>query len=135
MGALSSLHEDSAEETRRFMASCVAAIRQHAGGAAGGAAGAAGSVPPSGSAGLSVPPAGTSGSDAGAPAGISGAPAKTPACIVGAPPDARALLFLFDRLNELVCPERPEIDYALQLTKAATQEVWAFTLTLQQPIS
>jgi hypothetical protein len=99
---LTELHEESDAERASFMAACVAAMRKHAGAAAAAdAASLAARASGGGPAPLAVHPAAVGG---------------------GSAADARALTFLLGQLCGLVCPERAEPDYALQLNKAHTQE-------------
>eukprot|EP00962_Isochrysis_galbana_P045090 scaffold17669_cov79-Isochrysis_galbana.AAC.1 len=97
---LAAMHEESDGERAAFMAACVAAMREHAGAAAADAASFA----------------------ARAGGGSESAVADPAAADGGVAADARALTFLLGQLCGLVCPERAEPDYALQLNKAPTQE-------------
>jgi len=71
MKIITSLHENSEVDRRRFVAACVAAMSAHAEGRA---------------------------------------------------EDGRSLVFIFEQLCELICPEKPEPEYKLMLNKTATQE-------------
>jgi len=51
------------------------------------------------------------------------------------PMAGRALLFIFEQLCSIVCPERPEPEYKLQLNKAATQEEFIRGTMTKNPYS
>uniref|UniRef100_A0A7S3AUZ1 E3 ubiquitin ligase UBR4 C-terminal domain-containing protein n=1 Tax=Haptolina ericina TaxID=156174 RepID=A0A7S3AUZ1_9EUKA len=71
MQMLTTLHEGSEADRRRFVAACISAMSEHAEGRA---------------------------------------------------EDGRSLVFIFEQLCGLVCPEKPEPEYKLMLNKTATQE-------------
>ena len=81
---LTSLHESSEPDRRRFMAACVSSMREHA---------------------------------------------------EGRTSDGRSLIFLFEQLCSLVCPERPEPEYKLMLNKASTQEEFIRGSMVKNPYS
>ena len=92
---LTALHEGSEPDRRRFMAACVASLREHAD--------MAGSVDASG--------------------------------IGGRSSDGRSLIFLFEQLCSLVCPEKPEPEYMLMLNKTVTQEEFIRGSMVKNPYS
>ena len=81
---LTSLHEGSEPDRRRFMAACVASMREHASGRSS---------------------------------------------------DGRSLIFLFEQLCSIVCPELPEPEYKLILNKTSTQEEFIRGAMVKNPYS